>query len=900
MRCASAAATTPPMRWPRWRWRRRSAARWRRCCTACATTAASRTGWNPSPRSTASTPSTTARAPTSAPPWPRWTASAPTAPGKLRRHPRAATARARTSARWLAPVARHARAVAPIGRDAARIEAALADEPACRLPRTTRACSRRRRAWCFEQAQRRRRRAAVARPAPASTCSATMSTAREVFVAAVQATRGRTRESARMTADRARARAGNPIDALRGWWHGVRIRRGTVLPTRRCRCASGSHGARRRRRARGAAAVVRPRAGRWSSARLLALGAGDGLFAPRSRCPTTRKFAALRADAFPGAPCRCRWRSRFVAALLARAGAGGGLGEATRPGSSSSSLLLLVAGAGALRRPERQRRAALDPAGHHELPALRARQAGDRAVCRRATWCGKMDVKENFFRAVTPMAVAVAVVGLLLLAEPDMGAFMVIATIAMGILFLGGVNGRMFLLITGVLLGAFALMIAPRAHGGASASSPTSTRGTRSTRWARRYQLSHSLIAFGRGEIFGQGLGSSVEKLHYLPEAHTDFLLAVIGEELGFVGVRLRHRRLLLADAPHLPHRPPGGRARPRLRRPVAQGIGIWMGGQAFINMGVNLGVLPTKGLTLPLMSYGGSAILINLVALAIVLRSRHREPNAHARRPRMSPRHLVVVAAGTGGHVIPGLAVAREMLAARLERQLARHDRTAWRTGWCRRAGSRSTRVAFSGLRGKGLLHSARRRAAAARAPSGTCLSASCAAAAPTRCSAWAATCAFPGGMMASLLRQAAGAGQCRCRAAAQQQGAAAGGRPRRLRLRRRGARGARSGAVVTGNPVRAEIEAHRRRRPSASPARSGPLRLLVVGGSLGAAGAQRRVPAALALMPAHRRARGDAPDRRRRTSTPSRAAYAERGRRGRGRCPSSTTWRRASRPAT
>ena len=232
----------------------------------------------------------------------------------------------------------------------------------------------------------------------------------------------------------------------------------------------------------------------------------------------------------------------------------------------------------------------------------------------------RMDVKENFFRAVTPMVIAIAVVGLLLLAEPDMGAFMVIAAIAMGILFLGGVNGRMFLLITSVLIGAFVLMISTsdwRRERIFAYLNPWDEKYT----LGKAYQLSHSLIAFGRGEIFGQGLGSSVEKLHYLPEAHTDFLLAVIGEELGFVGVACvivaffwLARRLF-----HI------GRQAIALDRVFAglyaQGIGIWMGGQAFINMGVNLGVLPTKGLTLPLMSYGGSAIVMNVIALAIVLR---------------------------------------------------------------------------------------------------------------------------------------------------------------------------------------------------------------------------------------------------------------------------------------
>ena len=232
----------------------------------------------------------------------------------------------------------------------------------------------------------------------------------------------------------------------------------------------------------------------------------------------------------------------------------------------------------------------------------------------------KMDARENFFRAVWPMAVALVVVGVLLLREPDMGAFIVIATIAMGILFLGGVNGRMFLLSAALLVGTFALIIAfdelrrARILAYLDPWNPEYAQG-------KAYQLTHSLIAFGRGEIFGQGLGSSVEKLHYLPEAHTDFLLAVIGEELGFVGVALvialffwLTRRIFMI-----------GRQAIALDRVFAglmtQGVGIWMGAQSFINMGVNLGVLPTKGLTLPLMSFGGSAILMNLVALAMVVR---------------------------------------------------------------------------------------------------------------------------------------------------------------------------------------------------------------------------------------------------------------------------------------
>jgi cell division protein FtsW len=232
----------------------------------------------------------------------------------------------------------------------------------------------------------------------------------------------------------------------------------------------------------------------------------------------------------------------------------------------------------------------------------------------------KMDVRERFIQAVLPMAAALAVIGLLLLAEPDMGAFLIIATIAMGILFLGGVNMRVFGVVLLVLIGAFVLMISLsewRRERIFAYLNPWDERYT----LGKAYQLSHSLIAFGRGEIFGQGLGASVEKLHYLPEAHTDFLLAVIGEELGLVGVAAvifaffwLTRRIFAI-----------GRQAIALDRVyaglLAQGIGTWIGAQSFVNIGVTLGVLPTKGLTLPLLSFGGSAILMTMVALAVVVR---------------------------------------------------------------------------------------------------------------------------------------------------------------------------------------------------------------------------------------------------------------------------------------
>ena len=233
---------------------------------------------------------------------------------------------------------------------------------------------------------------------------------------------------------------------------------------------------------------------------------------------------------------------------------------------------------------------------------------------------GHMGDTERFVRAVAPMALAMAVVGALLLAEPDMGAFLVIAVVAMGILFLGGVNARMFFLIGTILVLVFASIIAAspfRRERIFAYLDPWSAEHA----LGKGYQLSHALIAVGRGGWFGVGLGGSVEKLHWLPEAHTDFLLAVIGEELGFSGIVLLigiffwlTRRII--DI---------GRQAISLERTfaglAAQGIGMWLGFQAFINIGVNLGALPTKGLTLPLMSYGGSAILLNMIALAVVMR---------------------------------------------------------------------------------------------------------------------------------------------------------------------------------------------------------------------------------------------------------------------------------------
>ena len=231
-----------------------------------------------------------------------------------------------------------------------------------------------------------------------------------------------------------------------------------------------------------------------------------------------------------------------------------------------------------------------------------------------------MAVKERFFRAVLPMAFAVLIVGVLLLAEPDMGAFLVIVIIAMGILFLGGVNARMFFGMGALVVLAFVAMIATspwRRERIFAYLNPWDMEHA----LGKGYQLTHALIAIGRGEVTGVGLGRSVEKLHWLPEAHTDFLFSVIGEEFGFVGLMV----LIFAFYWLMRRMTEIGREAIILDRVfsglVAQGVAIWMGFQAFINMRVNLGALPTKGLTLPLMSFGGSAILFNLIAIAVVLR---------------------------------------------------------------------------------------------------------------------------------------------------------------------------------------------------------------------------------------------------------------------------------------
>ena len=230
----------------------------------------------------------------------------------------------------------------------------------------------------------------------------------------------------------------------------------------------------------------------------------------------------------------------------------------------------------------------------------------------------KGKVGHLFKKAFVPMFAVMALVGSLLLLEPDMGAFVVICAIALCTLWLGGFNIRVFAGLLVALPLAFAALIISSPY---RLQRVTGFMDPWLDPYGKGYQLSHALIAFGRGEWFGVGLGASVEKLFYLPEAHTDFLMAVIAEELGLVCVAavIVLFALLVMRSFQI------GRHAAFLERNfsalVAQGIGVWLGVQAMINIGVNMGVLPTKGLTLPFLSFGGSGVVVNCIAAAVLLR---------------------------------------------------------------------------------------------------------------------------------------------------------------------------------------------------------------------------------------------------------------------------------------
>ena len=248
-------------------------------------------------------------------------------------------------------------------------------------------------------------------------------------------------------------------------------------------------------------------------------------------------------------------------------------------------------------------------------------------------WRRQEDVRSGWMGFLKPMAFAGLSVGLML-AEPDFGASMVIIIALMAMLFLAGSPMALYLMLSGgILLGAIGIMIAEpyRMKRLMAFTDP----------WADQYnsgyQLVQSLIAFGRGDWFGVGLGHSVQKLFYLPEAHTDFVFAVYAEEFGLVGVLLLLLAMITLVMTGLRIGQRAERAGQIFSGYVAYGLSVTIGIQAAVNIGVNIGLFPTKGLTLPLVSYGGSSLVMMFVVLAVLLRidAEASEPQERAvRRP--------------------------------------------------------------------------------------------------------------------------------------------------------------------------------------------------------------------------------------------------------------------------
>lgn len=227
------------------------------------------------------------------------------------------------------------------------------------------------------------------------------------------------------------------------------------------------------------------------------------------------------------------------------------------------------------------------------------------------------ELRRHWRGVVKPLCI-MGVLTLLLLLEPDFGAAVVLMSTAMAMLFLGGVPLSLFITLMALALGAFGIL---------AVSAPyrlmrlTSFLDPWADQFDTGYQLTQALIAFGRGEWFGVGLGAGVQKLFYLPEAHTDFLFAILAEELGLVGALtvlslfalFVYRGLKIGLRAHRQDNYFGAY--------LAYGITLWIGMQALINIGVNAGVLPTKGLTLPFMSYGRSSIIVIMAAVGLLLR---------------------------------------------------------------------------------------------------------------------------------------------------------------------------------------------------------------------------------------------------------------------------------------
>jgi cell division protein FtsW len=230
------------------------------------------------------------------------------------------------------------------------------------------------------------------------------------------------------------------------------------------------------------------------------------------------------------------------------------------------------------------------------------------------------EIKDQITGFLKPMGI-LGIIAILLLREPDFGATVVVIVTAFGMMFLAGMRLQYFIALWVSAVGVLAIIAFSAPYRIARMTSFLDP-------WARPfdtgYQLTQSLIAFGRGGWLGVGLGKSIQKMFYLPEAHTDFLFAVIAEEWGFVGMTIIILLFFLLTLRIFFM----GRAAQCLGRHfagyLAYGLGLWMVIQFTVSIGVNAGILPTKGLTLPLMSYGGSSVLINCIVIAVLIRIDH------------------------------------------------------------------------------------------------------------------------------------------------------------------------------------------------------------------------------------------------------------------------------------
>ena len=241
------------------------------------------------------------------------------------------------------------------------------------------------------------------------------------------------------------------------------------------------------------------------------------------------------------------------------------------------------------------------------------------------------DVQESPRALVQPLAIFAAV-SFLLLMEPDFGSSVVILVIVMGVMFLAGARLFQFGLLLGLFGFAASMLVYFSAY---RLQRVTSFLDPWADPLKTGFQLVQALISFGRGEWFGVGLGNGLQKLFYLPEAHTDFLFSVIAEELGLIGVvtiiGLFSTFVWKAFSIGIAAEKIGE----RFSAFIAYGLGIWFGFQAFVNMGVNMGLLPTKGLTLPLMSYGGGSMMIMCCAVALLFRIHHEITEHNANLPK-------------------------------------------------------------------------------------------------------------------------------------------------------------------------------------------------------------------------------------------------------------------------